>query len=596
MGIKKKRNLRESNPELFDKSINARNNILWSDKNLENGLDPENLEIGSEEKVWVEGRKCGHLYQQRLTDVVSLIKDNKCPYCQNKKILVGFNNLKHTHPDFFNGKNEIQWNYDKNDIDGIFEENYSKGSRQRAWFICKDNHEWEAPISRIFSIKCGCPYCLNKINKHDCLPTEYPELVKEWNYEKNKKNPEDYTSYSGKKVWWKIQIEKYGQIWNLEWEDKIINRTAKKSGCPYLTSKKILKGFNDFRAWCLRENRHDLLNEWDYNKNGNIGPEDYFENGGQSVWWKKELHKEDKTFQVSWKAKICDRQLGAGDPFSSIPSNKVLKGYNDFESYCLETGKQYLLDEWDYELNKKLPSEYTWSSGQKIYWVIKDIKYGQEFELKWEAPIDRRIKGANCPYLSNQKIMAGYNDLATWCKYNNKEYLIKEWNNESSINTYSPFSNRKVNWECADCGHTWSATPRVRARQGCDCPKCASSKGEKRISLFLDNKKIKYKQEYTFDDCINICKLRFDFAVFNNDNNLICLIEYDGEAHDNPISFGCKDEKKVLKNFKNTKKRDKIKDNYCKKNKIPLIRIHYTKFNEIENILEQKFKELGLKP
>ena len=77
---------------------------------------------------------------------------------------------------------------------------------------------------------------------------------------------------------------------------------------------------------------------------------------------------------------------------------------------------------------------------------------------------------------------------------------------------------------------------------------------------------------------------------------LTCLVEYDGEAHDKPISFGCKDKNEILKRFKQTKIRDTIKNEYCEKNNIPLIRIHYTKFNEIENILEEKFKELGLIP
>lgn len=75
---------------------------------------------------------------------------------------------------------------------------------------------------------------------------------------------------------------------------------------------------------------------------------------------------------------------------------------------------------------------------------------------------------------------------------------------------------------------------------------------------------------------------------------MVCLIEYDGIVHDKAIDFGCKDKDKVKKEFEIARIRDNIKNEYCKKNKIPLIRIHYTKFNEIENILEQKFKELGL--
>ena len=39
----------------------------------------------------------------------------------------------------------------------------------------------------------------------DDLETVNPELIKEWNYEKNDKLPSQYLPKSGKKVWWKCQ-------------------------------------------------------------------------------------------------------------------------------------------------------------------------------------------------------------------------------------------------------------------------------------------------------------------------------------------------------------------------------------------------------
>jgi hypothetical protein len=118
------------------------------------------------------------------------------------------------------------------------------------------------------------------------------------------------------------------------------------------------------------------------------------------------------------------------------------------------------------------------------------------------------------------------------------------------------------------------------------CPKCNLSKGEQKIICFLDNNRIKYTSQKTFDDCRNPKtnhKLPFDFYIPSK--NL--LIEYDGQCH---YTFGRK-----LGNFtttkldlKNTKYRDKIKTKYAKENNIKLLRIKYTKFNKINKILTYK--------
>ena len=88
---------------------------------------------------------------------------------------------------------------------------------------------------------------------------------------------------------------------------------------------------------------------------------------------------------------------------------------------------------------------------------------------------------------------------------------------------------------------------------------------------------------YIFDDCKHNGHLRFDFALFDNDNNLICLIEFDGEQHYRAFDFfGGKDK------FKDIQTKDEIKNNYCEKNNIKLIRISYKDENNINNILKKE--------
>ena len=88
---------------------------------------------------------------------------------------------------------------------------------------------------------------------------------------------------------------------------------------------------------------------------------------------------------------------------------------------------------------------------------------------EWESKILNRKKGHNCPYCSNQKILEGYNDLATI-----NPYLAKEWNyskNKKLLPTQiSPKSGKKVWWKCNE-GHEWEATPHYRSYNS-KCPKC----------------------------------------------------------------------------------------------------------------------------
>ena len=103
---------------------------------------------------------------------------------------------------------------------------------------------------------------------------------------------------------------------------------------------------------------------------------------------------------------------------------------------------------------------------------------------------------------------------------------------------------------------------------------CIQSKNESIIAQMLDNLGLFYQQEYTFEDLTSTgrqCdKLPFDFAIFNKYNNkLLYLIEYDGIQHFNKIHEWKKD------GFYITRKNDLLKNAYCFKNNIPLIRIPY---------------------
>ena len=76
----------------------------------------------------------------------------------------------------------------------------------------------------------------------------------------------------------------------------------------------------------------------------------------------------------------------------------------------------------------------------------------------------------------------------------------------------------------------------------------------------------------------------FDFAIFEKNLDLKCLIEHDGEQHYKI----CKNFKMSSKDLSEIQRRDKIKTDYCLKNNIKLIRIPYWEKNNIEKILSKE--------
>ena len=246
-------------------------------------------------------------------------------------------------------------------------------------------------------------------------------------------------------VWWKCVHEH-------EWQAIIGNRN-KGSGCPYCSGKKVLKGYNDL----LTVNPMVAI-EWDYEKNGELKPENFTSNSGEKVWWRCGKGHE-------WQATINNRSNGTGCPYCS--NKKVLIGYND-----LQTINPTLAQEWNHEKNGELkPENFTSNSGTLVWWKCV---HGHE----WQAKIMDRNKGNRCPYCSGKRVLKGKNDLQTV-----NPTLAKEWNHakngELTPMDVMPNSDKKVWWLCSK-GHEWQATIGHR-NKGRGCPECARLNRKKHI-------------------------------------------------------------------------------------------------------------------
>lgn len=109
---------------------------------------------------------------------------------------------------------------------------------------------------------------------------------------------------------------------------------------------------------------------------------------------------------------------------------------------------------------------------------------------------------------------------------------------------------------------------------------CVCSVGEYAIKTLLDQNSIYYKTEYIFNDLknpkTNRC-LRFDFAIFDEKNNLQYLIEFDGRQH----YTGPEAEWNHSSSLEDIQFRDNLKNEYCKTNNIILKRIPYTALSHL---------------
>jgi hypothetical protein len=169
-------------------------------------------------------------------------------------------------------------------------------------------------------------------------------------------------------------------------------------------------------------------------------------------------------------------------------------------------------------------------------------------------------------------------------KFMNLEYFIElsnrqhEYKYDYSKVIYSG-NEKKVLIMCPKHGEFLQSPHNHLIGQG--CPTCNESFGERMVSKILSKYNVQFIREHKFVNCKKIYPLPFDFYLSEYN---IC-VEYDGEQHYNPVKhFG------GIKTYEELKIKDEIKTKYCLDNNIKLIRIPYTEFNNIEEIIKKELK------
>lgn len=76
----------------------------------------------------------------------------------------------------------------------------------------------------------------------------------------------------------------------------------------------------------------------------------------------------------------------------------------------------------------------------------------------------------------------------------------------------------------------------------------------------------------------------FDFSLLDSKGNINSLIEYDGIHHFRPIIKG---DKQAIDDYEKRIEHDRRKDEWCGKNGLPILRIRYTVFDRIPEIINR---------
>jgi len=394
-----------------------------ADKNK--GILPSEICNSSNKKYWWICEK-GHSWLASA----NVRQTSGCPVCSGNIALPGYNDLL-----TLDSKLAKEWDY-SNNIKPALPSEITLGSGRAVWWRCGEGHSWQTRIADRRSGH-GCPYCSGRraIPGETDFATVMPELLTEWDYEKNKKRkPEHLRPQSNEKVWW---ICKCGHSWQAP-----VYRRYNGGGCPSCAGDVIIKGKND-----LQSQYPYIVAQWDYGKNPQA-PDEVFAHSNKYAWWVC-----DKGH--SWEAIINNRTgKERGCPYCS--GFLAIPGETDLFTRCPK-----LAAEWDYDkniLDIHTTSEYT---HDKAWWKC-------EKGHSWIASIKSRRYGRGCPYCAGKRAIPGETDLLTVAPH-----LAKEWDykrNTVNITETTLKSNKKVWWIC-EHGHNWQSYVYSRA-SGSGCPIC----------------------------------------------------------------------------------------------------------------------------
>lgn len=158
--IKNVNDLKTTHPLLF--------NEIHPTKNV--NIISANIKAGSAIQIWWT---CENNHEWKATVSSRALAGKGCPYCSNRKVLPGRNDLASQAP-------HLLKEFNKKLNRGIDPTQIVASSYTKVWWICEKGHEWQTTPAHRFVRNQGCPFCSNQVSTPE---KEIYEYLKKLNIE-----------------------------------------------------------------------------------------------------------------------------------------------------------------------------------------------------------------------------------------------------------------------------------------------------------------------------------------------------------------------------------------------------------------------------
>jgi len=413
-----------------------------------NILKPTDVTEFSDKQIYWRCKKYGHSWPAHVSWRSS---GNGCPYCANKKLLKGFNDLATLFPEI-----AAEWDYEKN---SKRPEEYIAGTPKRAYWKCRRcGHSWPAQIKERTYNNTGCPKC--KFHHKTSMPEQaiyyyvkkcFPDAVN--SYQPDFLTPREIDVYIPSL---RLAIEYDGKAWHQNTErDLEKSRLLRENGIRLIRVRdrgSPSLGDDVVTVWCdsfdgeasslqpmleslfrsintlfslkaepqidpqrdileiksaymgsvqersLLAANPVFLQEWHKERNGNLTPDQIEPYSRLPVWWRC------SSCGREWLASSQSRMQGGlyCEHCNKTKANRrrALERIRTGKSKAL-TEYPLLMREWDWEENAKNgldPTELTYGSEKSAAWICEAC--GNHFPMYIK---NRTIQGQGCPLCGRKK-------------------------------------------------------------------------------------------------------------------------------------------------------------------------------------------------
>ena len=487
-------------------------------------LEPAGVSFSSHKRIWWQCQ-VNPIHEWDATANQRTNSRTGCPYCRNKRV-DETNSLQTLNPEVAE-----EWHRTKNST--LTPNDVVSGSRKRVWWQCSKNpeHEWEAAVhQRTGGDRTGCPHCsgastsqpeirifcelkhllgdeeivwrerIDGVEADIFLPNHNLAIEYDGNHWHKDKGETDLekNEFFAKRGIRTIRmrhhplevLSKHDVIVpqkNLSKTDvdKLVSRIASLTSLsldmyanePSFTNDEEFRRFVSFLPspppeYSLKGEYPGVAEQWDYQKNNPLKPENFSSGSNKRVWWKCPNGDDHE-----WRTSIHQRtgEVQTGCPFCS---NRRVSQTNN-----LLLNDPKLASEWHPTKNGDLTADrVTVVSGKRVWWKCPK---GDDHE--WVSSVGDRYKGS-CPFCTGKRASTNYNlkiinpkAAALWHPSNNNDLKPEQ---------YPPNSMKKVWWKCSVADdHEWQSTI-ANLNRTPNCPFCSGRYASSTNNLLLTHREL----------------------------------------------------------------------------------------------------------